>query len=112
VNLPALLLSKIVDPDSLRGPSSRWGVLLPEDLDSFKRITAKRAHKIRNPASSAGHNHPCRVVPRDAQQFYPVLIRRLTIGSVPWITSDPTVNPLHGSTPLGGAEPSVILLHH
>jgi len=39
VNLPALLLSKIVDPDSLRGPSSRWGVLLPEDLDSFKHYS-------------------------------------------------------------------------
>jgi len=32
---------------------------------------------------------------------YPVLIRRLTIGSVSEITSDPTVNPLHGSTRFG-----------
>jgi hypothetical protein len=40
-------------------------------------------------------------IPRDARLFYPVLIRRLTIGSVPWITSDPTVNPLHDSTLFG-----------
>ena len=98
MKLPALLLSKIVVPESFRGPSFRWSVLLAEDLSAFQRTPAKSAHKIRNPAPSAGHNHSLRVIPRDARLFYPVLIRRLTIGSVPWITSDPTVNPLHGPT--------------
>ena len=96
MNLPAFLLSKIVGPESFGGSDFHRSILLAEDLGDFQLTTAaKNPHKIRNPALSAGHNPISFGVPRDAQQFYPVLIRRLTIGSVPWSTSDPTVNPLH-----------------
>ncbi len=36
MKLPALLLSKNVDPDPIRGPSLRWSVLLPEDPGTFR----------------------------------------------------------------------------
>jgi hypothetical protein len=80
MKLPALLLSKIVVPDPIRGPSFRWSVLLAEDRSAFEPTTAKSAPKIQNPAPSAGHNPVCSGIPRDARLFYPVLIRRLTIG--------------------------------
>jgi hypothetical protein len=42
MKLPALLLSKIVVPESFRGLSFRWGVLLGEDLSSLLRLPAKK----------------------------------------------------------------------
>jgi hypothetical protein len=82
---------------------------LRRSLETSQRMAAQGPVKTKNPALSAGHNPVAFRIPRDAQQFYPVLIRRLTIGSC-WMASDPTVNPLHGSTLLGSPEPFVILL--
>lgn len=45
MKLPALLLSKIVVPESFRGPSFRRGILLAEDLGSLPRYPQKRSHK-------------------------------------------------------------------
>ena len=57
MKLPALLLSKIVVPESFRGLSFRWGILLAEDLSSLLRLPTKKTRKTKNPALSAGHNH-------------------------------------------------------
>lgn len=42
MKLPALLLSKIVVPESFRGLSFRWGILLAEDLSSLLRLPTKK----------------------------------------------------------------------
>jgi hypothetical protein len=42
MKLPALLLSKIVVPESFRGSGFRWSVLLPEDLGPLSAVTREK----------------------------------------------------------------------
>jgi len=68
-DLPALLLSKNIGPEYIRGPDSHRSAFLPEGLGfSGDESRQKVAHKIRNPASSAGHNRLLLAVPREARQ--------------------------------------------
>ena len=74
--------------------------------------------KIKNPASSAGRNHPCRSgSTRCSTSLYPVLVKNPTIGSTSrlrffsgWkILCDPTVMPLSGPRRSAAPGPSVII---
>ncbi len=55
MNLPAFLLSKSFVPDPFGGPDFHRGILPAEDLGYYQQqLPLKTAHKIQNPASSAG----------------------------------------------------------
>jgi hypothetical protein len=70
VDLPAFLLSKNVCPDPVRAPQQ-----------SAETLSESCDRTIKNPASSAGLSRLYSGSARSSTDFYPVLVKNLTIGS-------------------------------
>lgn len=65
-----------------------WRFFLPTHYS----LSTTHFHKIKNPASSAGYNHPfLGDSTRCSTYFYPVLVKNLTIGSTSWPSLDSTL---------------------
>jgi len=85
----------------------------------FPLVTApNHCRKIKNPASSAGRNHPhLSGSTRCSTSFYPVLVKNPTIGSTSRLrltfgledVFDPTVMPLSGPRRSAAPRPSAII---
>jgi hypothetical protein len=96
-------------------PATRFG----NPLRNFFPLSLPLNHcrKIKNPASSAGRNHPhLSGSTRCSTSFYPVLVKNPTIGSTSRLRFsragrllDPTVMPLSGPQPFRALEPSVMI---
>src|SRR5215468_506514 len=95
-------------------PATRFG----NPLRNFFPLATATNHyrKIKNPASSAGRNHPhLSGSTRCSTSFYPVLVKNPTIGSTSCLRFfsedffDPTVMPLSSPWPLRALEPSVMI---
>jgi hypothetical protein len=91
VDLPAFLLSKSVCPDPVRALQHSAEALLPWWLSASRTQARFRTlalltdrlplPQIKNPASSAGLSHHTGGSARSSTNFYPVLVKNLTIGS-------------------------------
>jgi len=103
VGLPAFLLSKNVCSESIGTFRLHRNMSGGAYLDAFqlsfwlKKTARKEKTRRRAPGTEPILT---RLFARSSTKCYPVLVRRLTIGS-DWFTADPTVNPLISPATLG-----------
>src|SRR5207302_8563995 len=98
--------------------AQRRGSKIPCGTSSHSSPPLNLCRKIKNPASSAGRNHPHGSgSTRCSTSFYPVLVKNPTIGSTSRLRFfsgsedffDPTVMPLNSPQLLRALGPSVII---